>query len=930
MPAEVDYSVDREIREDGDSALLERDRDGNWRMSAVRLLRNLAEQHQFSELRELCRSLWDESGDPDVLPLLALARYRLGEWALAEQCLELALSRQTEYGVDARVDLAGALISGGRLDAAVEILEGTLVSHPRHALALARLGDCRMLRDEPDAARELYERVLDLEPDRVAVAINLIDIEYRQSRQVRAQQRLDAAFAALLRHVAEWPELLTQRYALQLRGQQFQVWIACERFGAAEEWLREQFLQQQEGNLDEDVFVGYLESYASLLAQRNLHPQAQELLWNYRKSYPANSTLVGQLAELCSLQGHRLQAVNLLRRALAGNEGDHALWIQYGNVCLQHQIDDARRAAEKAVELAEALRATDEQPSAVVEFKQAQAKNLLARVESQEQNFERAEQLFGDVLADNARFAPALQGLAQQYLQLGRIDEAVALLERLQRLDPVQGAASLINARRFPEDPGVLEKLERAARLPSLEGDVRSSILFQLATAWEKEGDYDRAFVLAREANEANSRLLAYDAPEHRNVCARIRHGFCRELYEHRPDCGVDSTLPVYVVGMPRSGTTLVEQIIAGHSRIFGAGELGVIPRVAQGLDRWERHVGSGRRYPDCADDLTPRVVEGIAADILEELGELAPEAAYIVDKLPHNFENIGLIKFLFPNAKIISLRRDPRDIAISNYFADYQAKHGGMGFAYDLEDIGEQLADHNLLMHHWHQVFPGEILELRYEDVVEDVEGAARRMLDYIGVDWEPQVLDFNTLDRPVKTASVWQVRQPVYTSSRGKWRHYEKYLAPLIQGTNRPIRPDEIVMLTLPEPGFLTNGVELYQRGDLDGAELSFKKMLHHNPDHAACNYMVGLVYMSKGHEREGVALLEKAVQAVPWQREWREKLIQAYCQVGDDDKAAQLEAGGRHRAVKGDDSDRDSALGDEIEGFPSATLGRARRVG
>ena len=206
----------------------------------------------------------------------------------------------------------------------------------------------------------------------------------------------------------------------------------------------------------------------------------------------------------------------------------------------------------------------------------------------------------------------------------------------------------------------------------------------------------------------------------------------------------------IFVLGMPRSGTTLVEQIIAGHSLIFGAGELGVVPSRIQGLNRWERHVGSGRSYPDCVDDLGAQVTHGIAAGMLKELKELAaeskPQARFIVDKLPHNFENVGLIKFLFPKAKIISVRRDPRDIALSNYFTDYAAKHGGMGFAYDLTWIGEQLADHNLLMHHWQQTFPGEILEVQYEDVVEDTEGMARKMLDYIGVAWEPQVLNLGS----------------------------------------------------------------------------------------------------------------------------------------------------------------------------------------
>jgi tetratricopeptide (TPR) repeat protein len=437
-----------------------------------------------------------------------------------------------------------------------------------------------------------------------------------------------------------------------------------------------------------------------------------------------------------------------------------------------------------------------------------------------------------------------------------------------------------------------LERMEKAARQPSMEGRVRSGLLLQLAAAWEKRQDYDKAFALAVEANASSKKSLRYDPKAHSQHCARIRHVFSRALFEHRKGCGVDSTLPVYVLGMPRSGTTLVEQIIAGHSQIFGAGELGVIPQRIQGLNRWERHTGSGRSYPDCIDDLNPYVTGGIANGILDELREYAPDAKHIVDKLPHNFENIGLIKFLFPKAKIISVRRDPRDIAISNYFTDYQAKHGGMGFAYDLTDIGEQLADHNLMMHHWEQLFPGEILEVNYEDVVEDLEGSARRMLDYIGVDWEPQVLAFNDLDRPVKTASVWQVRQPIYKTSKAKWERYRDHLAPLIKGTNTKIAWEPIDMVALPEPGLLTDGIAFYQQDKLDEAEYCFKKLLHHIPDHAAASFMVGLIYMRKGHVQEGVELMEKGLEKCPWNPNWRKDMIQAYELIGATDKAEALQ--------------------------------------
>ena len=308
----------------------------------------------------------------------------------------------------------------------------------------------------------------------------------------------------------------------------------------------------------------------------------------------------------------------------------------------------------------------------------------LAGIESQEENYSAAEQRYRRVLEQCPDTIPALEGLGQLYMQLGRIDEAVALFERVNAIDPTRGHGALINARRFPEDAETLQRLEQLARTPGMEGSVRTGLLFQLAAAWEKRADYDKSLrARGRSQRHASRRLLRYDPKAHRQYCARIRHAFPKALYEHRPGCGHETTVPVFVVGMPRSGTTLVEQIIAGHSRIHGAGELGTIPRVIAGLERWERHTGSGRRYPDCVDDLDPQVTRGIAENVLKELREYAPEADHVVDKLPHNFENIGLIKLLFPKAKIISVRRDPRDVAVSNYFIDYAGKHGGMGFAY-------------------------------------------------------------------------------------------------------------------------------------------------------------------------------------------------------------------------------------------------------
>ena len=682
----------------------------------------------------------------------------------------------------------------------------------------------------------------------------------------------------------------------ELQDTQLEAWLEGDELARADAWL-----EQQRSKLNPERWCALLSDWAQRLAFSDRHAQAEEWLRTGIRQYPDKPELISQLAELVQVQGRAREAIALLRRAIAvvGEDDDQcfALWLRLSALALPANPTLARDAAEQA---RDALTRSTQAPGVHESNSNEQTLKLelaLADCEARNDQLDDAEARYQRILEHQPQMLEALQGLGQLMLQLGRIDEAIALFERLKMADAGRGYGALMRVRRFPDDVETLHQLERAARTPGFEGSVRTGLLFQLAAAWENRGDYDQAWALANEANTAARRMLNYDPDQHRKRCARIRHAYPEALYEARRDSGVTSTLPVFVVGMPRSGTTLVEQIIAGHSAIQGAGELGTIPQVIAGLERWERRTGSGRHYPDCVDDLDPTVLRGIAERTLQDLKAIAyeasegTEASHVVDKLPHNFENIGLIRLLFPNAKIISVRRDPRDIAISNYFMDYAGKHSGMGFAYDLDWIGEQLADHNLLMQHWHKVCSGEILEINYEDLIDEPELCARRLLAHIGVGWEPQVLDFHDLQRTVKTASVWQVRQPLYASSKSRWRRYSNHLKPLIAATNRRIRFQPIEMITLPEPGWLNAGVDRFRRGDLDGAEYRFKQLLQHVPDHAAAIYMLGLVYLQKGSSAAGVKLLEDALQRCPWNHHWRADLARAYELTGRLDDLTEL---------------------------------------
>lgn len=843
-------------------------------MKYLALLRKLADHNQFDELKNTCLLFWDETQEASILPLLAIAHIHSGEPEEAEKTCRLAEAHHSSFDSDALVDMAVALFLLNRHQEAEKILNHVLKQHPYHTSGLIRLGLWRIVQENFKSARKLFQKAASVKPCSLSLLFHLAHVNFQLSDYPSAQLAVKKAKKLLEENTGDLPHKVFEQYRYLLNAIQLKIRVATKQFSHVESWLKE--LNQ---TLNENDFIHWLIQYSHLLAEIDHHQHAADILREYLKLFPDNVSLYSHLADLEHLQGHFIPSVNLLNTALLKDENNISLWVKLSHVSLRFFNKKARMAAEKAVELADNLPENSEQQQSHHASLTAEAQTALARVESHEQNFETAERLYLNVLESHKNYIPALSGLGHQKIQQGQIDEALNLFRQIKKINPVQGSSSLIIGGNFPEETEILYKMEKAAQQSDLKGSVQAGILFQLAAAWDKRKEHDKAISFAKQANLARKKSLTYNSKNHRNYCARIRTGFSKELFETRPDYGINTTLPVYIVGMPRSGTTLVEQILAGHSQIFGAGELGTIPQVILGLNRWQRYIGSGRRYPDCMDDLTSEVTKGIAGNTLDELTKLSPESKYIIDKLPHNFENIGLIKFLFPRSKIISVRRDPRDIALSNFFTDYQTSHNGMGFAYDLETIGEQLADHNLLMHHWQQLFPKDIHEIHYEDVVDNLEDSARGLLSFIGVAWEADVLKFNSLKRPVKTASAWQVRQPIYTTSKSKWKNYKNHLQPLIKGTNAKIRPEPYEMKRLPEAGFLTDGVDLYRKNDLDGAELSFKKMLHHNPDHAACNYMVGMVYLRKNHLLEGIRQIEKALQTAPWQTNWRNMLTKAY---------------------------------------------------
>jgi len=240
------------------------------------------------------------------------------------------------------------------------------------------------------------------------------------------------------------------------------------------------------------------------------------------------------------------------------------------------------------------------------------------------------------------------------------------------------------------------------------------------------------------------------------------------------PHSGVNSNRPVFIVGMPRSGTTLAEQILASHPDVYGAGELPDLQDIVQQMQA----ARPGKGYIGYLEQLTPRELALAAERYLAASGVRAGEALHVVDKMPTNFWYLGIISLLFPGARIFHMRRDPRDVCLSIYFQRFGA---GMTFTTDLEELAAYYAAYTRVMDYWHAVLGIEILDVQYEELVADQENMIRRMIGFCGLAWDDRCLGFYKSDRDVNTPSYDQVRQPMYSRSVGRWQHYRKQLAPL-----------------------------------------------------------------------------------------------------------------------------------------------------
>jgi hypothetical protein len=306
-------------------------------------------------------------------------------------------------------------------------------------------------------------------------------------------------------------------------------------------------------------------------------------------------------------------------------------------------------------------------------------------------------------------------------------------------------------------------------------GQDSAQLHFALGRAREQRGSYEAAFAHYARGNALQRRHAVFDAAAFEQQCRRVAAVFDAAFFAARTGVGLPDPAPIFVVGMPRSGSTLVEQVLASHSAVEGTMELPTLPGMVREL---EQPQGRGAGFPQSVIAMGPDQLLSLGARYIEETRIFRSGRRFFIDKMPANFSHVGLIRLILPEAKIIDVRRHPLDTCFSAFKQYFAA---GQSFSYDLEDLGRYYRSYIGLMDHWHAVLPGRVLELRYEDLVRDTETEVRRLLAHCGLDFEEACLRFYDTKRAVRTASSEQVRVPMYDSSIGYWRLFEPQLAPL-----------------------------------------------------------------------------------------------------------------------------------------------------
>lgn len=680
----------------------------------------------------------------------ALTFHQAGQFAAAASRYAEIIARAPDLP-EVYSNLGAALADLGRLGEAEAAYRRAIALQPDFPGAYNNLGNTLKIQGRLDDAEAAYRRAIALKPD------------------------FDGAYGNLGATLAELGRMdeaeLAHRHA-----------IALQPGNAAAHSNLGNVLKDM-GRLDEGEAAyrhaialkpGFVSAYCNLgVVLKSLgrlgeaEAALRHAIWLKPDLAEAHSNLGNVLQDL----GHPGQAEACYRQAIALHPRYAEAHSNLGVALMdQGRVDEAEAVLRRAVELGPDV---------------PEALSNLGNALKNQGRFDEAEIFLRRAIAARPDFAAGHNNLAVLLKERGRLAEARVAAERAVDLAPRRAMyyRNIGEVRSFVAGEPYLAALEElAGEAASLPVPDRIELHFALAKAYDDTGQSEKAFAQLLLGNALKRQQIVYDEAQLVAALGRVREVFMPALFEDRCEVGDPSRLPVFIVGMMRSGTTLVEQILASHPQVHGGGELkllykamaGVLTTPAGALD-----------FPDAVPGLSGEELRRIGASYVAGLARLAPDALRITDKMPSNYFFSGLIHLALPNAIIIHVVRDPVDTCMSCFSKLFTEEQN---YTYDLAELGRYYRNYQAVMAHWQRVLPaGRILDVRYEDVVSDLEGTARRIVAHCGLLWDARCLDFHKTERAVRTASATQVRQPLYASAVGRWHAYQRYIGLLLAELER-----------------------------------------------------------------------------------------------------------------------------------------------
>ncbi|MDT9598339.1 sulfotransferase [Sphingosinicella rhizophila] len=688
------------------------------------------------------------------------------------------------------VEAAGKLFSQGKFKEAHDVAKQIVQHNPKMADGYNVLGVSLNAIGNSKEGAAMLQKAISLAPRNASFYANLGEIERQRGRNVEARQALQKAIELDPKQASAYNNIGILNFQRKAYREAVAAYLKAIE-------LNPNFAEAYNNVANASRFIGEhnkaLGYYHKALQHREIYPEAYNNLGSLLKD-------LGKLAE----------AEHAFRKAMSQNSN----YIEaYNNLALlqfqQGKDTDALRT------LSDALRVQPNNPDTLT---------TTARVQLRRNNFTATEQAARRALAAKADHADAMIVLGQLYHETDRYDEATAMLEEalkhapnspeahnfygvalksVGRLD--EGRTEILKALElnsqnygayanlndlvdFKDAPELVERMEAIFKASKNHDDPRLMALhFGFAKALEDIGQHPRALDHYLKGTKLKRATLAYNEQETLQFFADIKAAFTAELFDKRPFAGLPTNRLIFIVGMPRSGSTLVEQILSSHPDVFGAGEVKYLARaIGQLRDRFP----SMAKYPAMLKELEKFHFETLGKSYLKQIEPTAGDHKRITDKLLTNYFFVGLIHLIFPHAKFVHTRRNPVDTCLSGFTKLFK---DDMPHSYDFGELGRYYLQYQDLMDHWHNVLPeGVLMDVQYEEVVADVEGNARKLIEHVGLDWDPACVEFHKSSRPVKTASVAQVRKPVYTGSVERFRKYGPGIQPLIDALKYDATPD------------------------------------------------------------------------------------------------------------------------------------------